>query len=126
MAVAIVAVAGRTYRVGCEEGQEQRLEELARAIDAKVAAMRQNFGEIGDQRMVVMAALEIADESADSKARVAALETQIETLRQEAAAREARAAALEAALAARFDEATQRLTQIVKDLSSKSNDLDFP
>ena len=58
MAVAIVIIAGRSYRLGCDEGQEKRLEELAASVDGKIAAMRSNVGEIGDQRLIVMAAIE--------------------------------------------------------------------
>ncbi len=72
-----VTIAGRIYRVACEEGEEAHLAEMAQLVDAKITAMRQNFGEIGDQRLTVMAAITIADELAESKTRVAQLEAEL-------------------------------------------------
>jgi cell division protein ZapA len=126
MAVAVVTVAGRTYRVGCEEGQEQRLEELAAVLDQKVAGMRKNFGEIGDQRMIVMAALETADEAADAKSRVDELQGEVEALRAKIDALDAREAALEARLARAFEEAASRLERLAEELARSDAELDLP
>lgn len=62
MAQAVVTIAGRTYRMNCDAGEEPHIEELARHVDAKIDELRGAFGEIGDQRITVMAALTIADE----------------------------------------------------------------
>jgi cell division protein ZapA len=56
-----VTIDGRKYRLACNEGEEARLESLAGMIDDKIGEMRTAFGEIGDQRLVIMAALTIAD-----------------------------------------------------------------
>ena len=58
----VVTIAGRTYRMNCDTGEEAHIESLARSVDAKIAELRGAFGEIGDQRIVVMAALTLADE----------------------------------------------------------------
>ena len=62
MAQAVVTIAGRTYRMNCDEGEEPHIEQLALQVDSKIAELRGAFGEIGDQRIVVMAALTLADE----------------------------------------------------------------
>jgi cell division protein ZapA len=62
MAQAVVHIAGRTYRMNCDEGEEGHIENLARQFEAKIADLRVAFGEIGEQRIVVMAALTVADE----------------------------------------------------------------
>lgn len=69
-----VLIAGKTYRMACGEGEEERLEGLAGMLDAKIAEMRDAFGEIGDMRLQVMAALTFADMLVDAQARIAALE----------------------------------------------------
>ncbi len=63
----VVTIAGRTYRMNCDEGEEAHIESLARSVDAKIADLRDAFGEIGDQRIVVMAALTLADELFSAK-----------------------------------------------------------
>ena len=62
MAQAVVTIAGRIFRMNCDEGEEAHIEQLAQMVDAKINELRGAFGEIGDQRIVVMAALTIADE----------------------------------------------------------------
>src|SRR5215210_381195 len=62
-----VLIGGRQYRMACEDGQESHLQELARGFDERVAQLRGNFGEIGDLRLTVMAALMLADELAEAQ-----------------------------------------------------------
>lgn len=67
-----VTIDGRKYRLACNEGEEARLESLAGMIDEKIGEMRSSFGEIGDQRLVIMAALTIADNLAEARDQAAA------------------------------------------------------
>ena len=60
-----VTINGRQFRMACEEGEEARLARLAEDLDARIGRLRQRFGEIGDTRLTVMAALTIADELAE-------------------------------------------------------------
>ena len=126
MAVAIVTIAGRSYRLGCDEGQEKRLEELAASVDVKIAEMRKNFGEIGDQRLVVMAAIEIADEAADARAKIETLEAEVTSLREKIDAGQRRDAAIEARLAKSFDAAATRLERLAQKLAGDIGESDSP
>ena len=67
-----VTIDGRKYRLACNEGEEARLESLAGVIDDRIGEMRKEFGEIGDQRLVIMAALTIADNLAEARDAAAA------------------------------------------------------
>jgi cell division protein ZapA len=67
MAQVSVTIDNRKYRLACNEGEEARLESLAGIIDSKIGELRASFGEIGDQRLVVMAALTIADNLAEAR-----------------------------------------------------------
>ncbi len=78
MAQVVVTIAGRTYRMNCEDGQEDHLQRLAREVDERMNGLKGSFGEIGDQRLVVMTALTVADELDSSRIRVAALESALE------------------------------------------------
>jgi cell division protein ZapA len=77
MAQVAITIAGRVYRVACDEGEEDHLGELAKLVDGKIAGMRQNFGEMGDQRLTVMAAVSIADDLFESRRRIGALEAEL-------------------------------------------------
>ena len=62
-----VTIDGRKYRLACNEGEEARLKSLAGLIDEKIGEMRKTFGEIGDQRLVIMAALTLADSLTEAR-----------------------------------------------------------
>ena len=119
MATAVVTVAGRAYRVGCEQGEEPRLEALGRLVDERIEKLREGFGEIGDQRLLVMGALGFADEAEDHRSRAETLQQEVASLRAELAARDARAAALEARLAQSVTDAADRLDQLARDLARR-------
>jgi cell division protein ZapA len=90
MAQLSVSIGGRAYRLACNPGEEPHLETLARRVDEQIREMRASFGEIGDQRLTVMAALKIADEVAEARAQAdAAARRAEEALDFERAARSA-------------------------------------
>jgi cell division protein ZapA len=66
MAQVSVRINGRHYQVACEDGQEAHLQKLAAYIDERVSELVRDVGQVGDARLVVMAALLIADELADA------------------------------------------------------------
>lgn len=80
MAQVTVDIAGRSYRMACADGEEAHLRALAAQIDGKISEFRESFGEIGDQRLLVMAAVGVADELAEVKRKVARLESEIAKL----------------------------------------------
>jgi len=67
MAQITVSINGRGYPVACSDGEEQRITELARYIDAKVKGFAQELGQIGDARLLVLTALVLADELAEAQ-----------------------------------------------------------
>ncbi|MFM8859945.1 MAG: cell division protein ZapA [Methylocystis sp.] len=89
MAALVVSIAGRSYRIACGDGEEARLEELVRYVESKIFSMHESFGQIGEQRINVMAAIAIADEAADARDRAQALEIELKELRQKIASLEA-------------------------------------
>jgi len=60
-----VTISGKTYRMACEDGQEDHLLNLAARLNAAIEQLRARFGEIGDQRLTVMAAITLADHSVE-------------------------------------------------------------
>jgi len=58
-----VMVNGRAYTIACDEGEEEHLKVLAAQVDAKVREVLGSVGQVGDARMMLMAALLIADQN---------------------------------------------------------------
>ena len=72
-----VTINGRQYRMACEEGQEVRLLKLAENFESRIGDLRVKFGEIGDARLTVMAALTVSDELLEVSQRNRALEEEL-------------------------------------------------
>jgi cell division protein ZapA len=103
-----VTINSRQYRMACEEGQEARLLRLAESLETRVASLRGKFGEIGDQRLTVMAALTIADELVDANQRIRTLEEELNALRDVRVAAAERARVTHAAVATALNVASDR------------------
>lgn len=82
MAQVTVSIDGKAYRMACEEGQEQHLEELAAGFDRYVSHLKSQFGEIGDLRLTVMAGIMVMDELHEVTRRLDRLEQEAEELRK--------------------------------------------
>ena len=80
MAQVNATIAGRQFRLACEDGQEDHLQALAKDMDERIAQLRAKFGEIGDTRLTVMAALMVADELSEALRRVRRLEEDVAAL----------------------------------------------
>ncbi|MCB1516970.1 MAG: cell division protein ZapA [Hyphomicrobiaceae bacterium] len=70
MAEVNVEINGRKYRMACEEGQEPHLTALADRFNSKVEQFKGAFGEIGDNRLTVMAGIAVLDEMAELEAKL--------------------------------------------------------
>lgn len=68
MAQVALTINKRSYDIACDDGQEDHLRSLAADLDARVQKLRQSMGEIGDLRLLVMAALLLEDELNESRA----------------------------------------------------------
>jgi cell division protein ZapA len=112
MAQVVVTIAGRTYRMACDDGEEARLEHLARDFDARIAGLRTSFGEIGDQRIIVMAALTLADELAEAQRQIDDLKTLLVDADGTTRSREAQSAQRQDRVASALGEAAQRIERI--------------
>lgn len=107
-----VTIAGRAYRMACDEGQEEHLLELGRLLDGKIDQLRDAFGEIGDMRLAVMAAITIADDLSETQRRLAAAEHDLDELRDD-----------RAGLLSREQQSQLRLADIVADAAARLDKL---
>jgi cell division protein ZapA len=108
MAQVTIEVNGRAYTVGCEDGQETHLTQLARLFDRQVREVGQEVGQLGETRLFLMGALLLADELFDVQMRLANAQAELERLRAEAGEMEARAAEAVNAAARRVESLMER------------------
>jgi cell division protein ZapA len=112
-----VTINGRQYRMACEEGQEVRLLKLAEQLESRIQSLRGKFGEIGDARLTVMAALTVCDELLDAGVQIKNLEQEIESLRNVRVAATDRARETQAAVANALNAAAERIEKTTQVLN---------
>lgn len=112
-----VTIAGKMFRMACDDGQEPHLQQLAASVDNKINDLRAAFGDIGDQRLTVMAAIALADEATETNRRIDKMQEDIAALQrnqgEEAAGMAARSRALASSLSS-LAERIERINEIVE------------
>jgi cell division protein ZapA len=117
MAPITVTINARQYRMACEDGQEDHLLKLAEDLDKRIAQLRTSFGEIGDTRLTVMAALTVADELSEAGKSMRRLEDELAALKDARVMASDRSQATQAALIAAFNSAATRVEGLTKKLN---------
>ena len=117
MASVNATIASRQFRLACEDGQEEHLQMLARDIDQRIEGLRKQFGEIGDTRLTVMAALMVADEMSEAAHNMRRMEEELNALRDARVVSSDRAKAASDAVVGAFNSAAERLEGITKKLN---------
>ena len=113
-----VTINGRVYRMACEEGQEPHLQGLAHQLNGMIDQLRGSFGEIGDQRLTVMAAIMAMDELTELQRQVRMLEAENRTLREARSAMLDHRERVELDLCRHIDEATRKLETLATALTA--------
>ncbi|MCS0503885.1 cell division protein ZapA [Ancylobacter mangrovi] len=116
MAQVTVTIGGRAYRMACDDGQEDHLTRLGTEVDARIDQLRAAFGEIGDQRLSVMAAITLADELSEVRRRLGEAERNASTEREARDEAARQLGRVEASLASTVVSAAERLEQLAREL----------
>ena len=111
MAEISLKVNGRSFAVTCEDGQEARIRQLGQYVDAKIAEFVRNVGQVGEVRLLLLAALVITDELADA-------EEALRVERNGSQAANAKAASAAEAVASGIDAIAQRVEAIAARLET--------
>lgn len=107
-----VDINGRKYRMACEEGQEPHLLSLADRFNQHIELFKGTFGEIGDNRLTVMAGIAILDELVEAERQIDALRQDVARLSQAGQEVSNEAAELEQKFARRLNEAARKIEAI--------------
>jgi cell division protein ZapA len=126
MAEVHVKISGRHYRLACDDGQEEHLAALGRDLDQRIATLRTSFGEIGDMRLAVMAALILADELSEARQKVEQMEEEFRALQQAQVEASDRSMFRDAKLAAAFTAAANRIEQAARLIGQSADDHSAP
>jgi len=120
MAQVTISVMGRTYRMACEDGQEDHLSGLAGGFEKIIGELRGSFGEIGDQRLMVMAAILIMDRLRDAEERLERAGHDLRDVRESRRDTVARMESMEENVAILLESAAERIENLARRVVRKS------
>ena len=105
-----INIANRIYELACGEGEEPRVQELAAYVDGKVSELRKQLPPgTAEVKLLVFAALMLADESREARG----LAKQAETARASAAdSADSLATAFEELITSRVDKMSKKVSDV--------------
>jgi cell division protein ZapA len=121
-----VIIGGKQYRMACEDGQEDRLRQLAQEFEGRITELRGRFGEIGDARLLVMAALMVSDELLDARRQIGRQADELRALQHDREILRLRAQTTQTAVADALNAASERLERMTTTLKSKPGGAGVP
>lgn len=111
------SINGRQYRMACEDGQEAHLLKLAKDLDSRIGQLRSRFGEIGDMRLIVMAALTISDELAEARQELQHAQDELGSMRHAGESAAERTKATQSAISNALVAAAERIEKATRSLN---------
>jgi cell division protein ZapA len=107
-----VTLNGRTYRLECGEGEETHLIALAEYLGSHVDTMKRKFGQVGDDRLILMASLLVTDELWELRRQMQELKTSLAEARRDRSVADESTKSLQADLAQRVSAVAERLEML--------------
>lgn len=118
MAKVSIQINGRKYALGCDDGEEERLERLGQRLDERLTMLANNFGQIGDLRLMVMAGITMMDELDELQGNVSAqAESMARDMRKESEAAKTHALRVERKATDTLVDTAERIEAMVQRLS---------
>ncbi len=107
-----VEINGRKFRMACEDDQEAHLTELAQRFNTHVEQFKGSFGEIGDNRLTVMAGIAVLDDLVEAERQIAQLKAEISQVEVDRDAIIQQSNALEHAFAKTLSETARKIEAV--------------
>lgn len=122
MAEVSVEINGRKYRMACEDGQETRLISLAARFNGYIDDYKESFGEIGDNRLTVMAGIAVVDELVEAERKLNALKAELDSVTRAGSAVAAEAEAMESRFASKLSDVARRIESMATAIDAAGQD----
>ncbi|SDH06261.1 cell division protein ZapA [Pelagibacterium luteolum] len=126
MAEVSVEINGRKFRMACEDGQETHLSSLATRFNRYIDEYKGTFGEIGDNRLVVMAGIAVVDELVEAERKIQQLSSELATVTRAGSDVAAEAESMEAKFAAKLSDVARRIESIATAVDNAGQDQPQP
>lgn len=117
---------GRSYLLECGEGEEQHLLALAGTIGEQIEKVKDQFGQIGDDRLMLMAGLMVADELSETRTKLEEVNARLDDFRKDRASVNELVQTAEDRIAATIRAAAERIEALNEVLAEGVNGEDDP
>ncbi len=107
-----VTLNGRTYRLECGEGEEAHLIGLSEYLGSHVETMKYKFGQVGDDRLILMAALMVTDELWEARRQMQEIKSTLTEAKRDRSAADETAKSMRTDLAETIGAAADRLESL--------------
>lgn len=117
-----VTLNGRTYRLECGEGEETHLIALAEYLSSHVDTMKRKFGQVGDDRLILMASLLVTDELWELRRQMQELKASLAEARRDRSISDESAKSAQSDLAQKVGAVADRLERLNERFGSEANE----
>ncbi len=121
-----VTLNGRTYRLECGEGEETHLIALAEYLGSYVDTMKRKFGQVGDDRLILMASLLVTDELWELRRQMQELKASLAEARRDRSGADESAKFIQNDLVQKVDAVADRLERLNERFGSEQQDAGNP
>ena len=70
MADVDININNRNYRISCKDGEKERISSLALKINNEVSALAEQIGQLGEARMILLAAIILLDRLDENESKI--------------------------------------------------------
>ena len=116
-----ITLNGRTYNLECDDGEEDHLIRLAGQMSENLQSLRSRFGQVGDDRLLLMAGLMFADELSETRRRLEELQGQLAEIGRDRAVADEQTDVAQAEVAERIGSAADRIQELNAQLNGRSS-----
>ena len=71
---------GKEFLLSCEDGQEDHLEELSLSLNQKFSELKNNLGNIGENKLLLITSIKIMDEYFETKKKIVKKKKKVKNL----------------------------------------------
>ena len=114
-----ITLNGRTYNLECDDGEEDHLIRLAGQMSENLQALKGRFGQVGDDRLLLMAGLMFADELAETRKRLDELQSKLAEIGRDRAVADEQVDEVQAQVAERIGAAADRIQALSAELNGR-------
>lgn len=114
-----ITLNGRTYNLECDDGEEDHLIRLAGQMSENLQALKGRFGQVGDDRLLLMAGLMFADELAETRKRLDELQSKLAEIGRDRAVADEQVDEVQAQVAERISAAADRIQALSAELNGR-------